>query len=168
VPKELELVEERMLAFLLPVIQEYILEQLGELGVGVDALAIVSLSEELNIQCQRQHRPSAFAEHCAGDRVGVEIEAVAAGQNLADHRIDAAEQRLMFQLLVAEPDQRLDHNLVAKRMTETRAIEVAFLAAYRWQYIHSGARHPYFGKVLNGLITETQGQRIQAALATLH
>ena len=51
---------------------------------------------------------------------------------------------------------------------EARAIEVAFLAAYRWQYIHSGARHPYFGKVLNGLITETQGQRIQAALATLH
>ena len=51
---------------------------------------------------------------------------------------------------------------------EARAIEVAFLAAYRWQYIHSGARHPYFGKVLNGLITETQGQRIQAALAALH
>jgi hypothetical protein len=51
---------------------------------------------------------------------------------------------------------------------EARAIEVAFLAAYRWQYIHSGARHPYFGKVLNGLITETQRQRIQAALATLH
>jgi hypothetical protein len=51
---------------------------------------------------------------------------------------------------------------------EARAIEAAFLAAYRWQYIHSGARHPYFGKVLNGLITETQGQRIQAALAALH
>ena len=51
---------------------------------------------------------------------------------------------------------------------EARAIEAAFLAAYRWQYIHSGARHPYFSKVLNGLITETQGQRIQAALATLH
>jgi phage gp16-like protein len=48
------------------------------------------------------------------------------------------------------------------------ACEAAFLAAYRWQYIHSGARHPYFGKVLNGLITETQRQRIQAALATLH
>jgi hypothetical protein len=54
------------------------------------------------------------------------------------------------------------------KANEARAIEAAFLAAYRWQYIHSGARHPYFGKVLNGLITETQGQRIQAALATLH
>jgi hypothetical protein len=54
------------------------------------------------------------------------------------------------------------------KANEARAIEVAFLAAYRWQYIHSGARHPYFAKVLNGLITETQGQRIQAALAMLH
>jgi len=51
---------------------------------------------------------------------------------------------------------------------EVSAIEAAFLAAYRWQYIHSGARHPYFGKVLAGLITESQGRRIQAALATLH
>ena len=54
------------------------------------------------------------------------------------------------------------------KANEARAIEVAFLAAYRWQYIHSGARHPYFGKVLSSLISESQGQRIQAALATLH
>jgi hypothetical protein len=51
---------------------------------------------------------------------------------------------------------------------EARAIEAAFLAAYRWQYIHSGARHPHFAKVLAGLINASQGQRIQAALATLH
>jgi hypothetical protein len=51
---------------------------------------------------------------------------------------------------------------------ETRAVEAAFLKAYRWQYIHSGAQHPQFGKVLSSLITESQGQRIQAALATLH
>jgi hypothetical protein len=51
--------------------------------------------------------------------------------------------------------------------SEGRAIEAAFLKAYRWQYIHSGAQHPQFGKVLSSLITETQGQRIQAALATL-
>jgi hypothetical protein len=44
----------------------------------------------------------------------------------------------------------------------------ATLSPIAVEYIHSGARHPYFGKVLNGLITETQGQRIQAALATLH
>jgi hypothetical protein len=50
---------------------------------------------------------------------------------------------------------------------EARDIEAAFLRAYRWQYIHSGARHPHFGKVLFSLITDKQGQRIGAALATL-
>jgi hypothetical protein len=50
---------------------------------------------------------------------------------------------------------------------EVPAIEAAFLKAYRWQYIHSGAQQPNFGKVLSRLITEGQGQRIQSALATL-
>ena len=50
---------------------------------------------------------------------------------------------------------------------ETQTIEAAFLKAYRWQYIHSGAQHPQFNKVLGSLISERQGQRIQAALATL-
>jgi hypothetical protein len=50
---------------------------------------------------------------------------------------------------------------------EARAIEAAFLKAYRWQYIHSGAQHPHFGKVLSSLITEEQGRRIQQALAKL-
>ena len=49
---------------------------------------------------------------------------------------------------------------------EACAIEDAFLKAYRWQYIHSGAQHPHFGRVLSSLITEHQGLRIQAALAT--
>jgi len=50
---------------------------------------------------------------------------------------------------------------------ESQGIEAAFLKAYRWQYIHSGARQPHFQKVLSRLITESQGQRIGAALATL-
>jgi hypothetical protein len=50
---------------------------------------------------------------------------------------------------------------------EARVIEAAFLKAYRWQYIHSGAQHPQFRKVLSSLITGNQGQRIQTALATL-
>jgi len=50
---------------------------------------------------------------------------------------------------------------------EAVAIEAAFLKAYRWQYIHSGAQQPHFGKVLSGLITKEQGQRIQAALDRL-
>ena len=51
---------------------------------------------------------------------------------------------------------------------EVEAIELEFLKAYRWQYIHSGAAHPTFTKVLSSLITEDQGKRIQAALDTLH
>jgi hypothetical protein len=55
----------------------------------------------------------------------------------------------------------------AVHATEARAIEAGFLAAYRWQYLHSGAQHPHFLAVLGGLITDAQGQRIAAALATL-
>ncbi|QNT70535.1 hypothetical protein [Defluviicoccus vanus] len=51
---------------------------------------------------------------------------------------------------------------------EAAAIEAAFLRAYRWQYIHSGAAHPRSVRVLSRLITEPQGRRIEAALATLH
>ena len=47
---------------------------------------------------------------------------------------------------------------------EARAIETAFLSAYRWQYIQAGVQHPRFGKVLASLITGEQGARIQAAL----
>ncbi len=42
-----------------------------------------------------------------------------------------------------------------------------FLKAYRWQYIFSGATHPRFQKILKGMITEPQVERIGAALATL-
>jgi hypothetical protein len=50
---------------------------------------------------------------------------------------------------------------------ESDAIKAGFLKAYRWQYIHSGAENPMFKKALSRLITEDQGQRIEAALATL-
>jgi hypothetical protein len=46
-------------------------------------------------------------------------------------------------------------------------LERALRHAYRWQYILSGAQDPRFLAVLGGLITEDQGKRIKAALATL-
>ena len=46
-------------------------------------------------------------------------------------------------------------------------IEAQFLRAYRWQYIHSGAAHPTFQKVLGEVITAEQGARVGAALETL-
>ena len=51
---------------------------------------------------------------------------------------------------------------------EAKAVEAWFRQAYRWQYLHSGAAHPVFVRVLSGLITAEQGQRIQNALAACH
>ena len=51
---------------------------------------------------------------------------------------------------------------------ERRAIEAGFLDAYRWQFIHSGAQHPHFQKVLSSLINTQQDRRIQMALSSLH
>jgi len=51
---------------------------------------------------------------------------------------------------------------------ETQVIGAAFLKAYRWQYIHSGAQHPHFGKVLSGMVTDDQMSRIGQALASLN
>lgn len=52
--------------------------------------------------------------------------------------------------------------------TELATVERAFLKAYRWQYIHSGAGHPRFTRVLSSMIDEHHGQRIQGALSQLH
>jgi hypothetical protein len=41
------------------------------------------------------------------------------------------------------------------------------LGAYRWQYIITGVRHPHFGKLLAGMTTPAQMQRIQSALAPI-
>ena len=57
-----------------------------------------------------------FAEHHAGDVVGIDVEAITVRQNLADHRLDAAKQLLVLQFLVAEPHQRLERDLVAEPM----------------------------------------------------
>ena len=52
-------------------------------------------------------------------------------------------------------------------VAEQAAIRVLLLRAYRWQYIVSGVQHPHFGRLLTGMTTEPQMQRIQAALAPL-
>lgn len=51
--------------------------------------------------------------------------------------------------------------------TEEQQVEATLLAAYRWQYILSGAGHPHFGKLLGSVILPAQGARIQAALEGL-
>jgi hypothetical protein len=48
---------------------------------------------------------------------------------------------------------------------EIERIKAGLLKAYRWQYIFSGVEHPRFQSLLGSLITETQAQRINNALA---
>lgn len=50
---------------------------------------------------------------------------------------------------------------------EQQRIREVMLRAYRWQYISSGAQHPQFLKMLAGMTTRAQLQRIQAAVAAL-
>ena len=59
---------------------------------------------------------------------------------------------------------------VAGRMfdrAQVEAIGAAFLAAYRWQYIVSGVQDERFQKILGGMITPAQFERIGAALAPI-
>lgn len=52
--------------------------------------------------------------------------------------------------------------------TEQRqAVERTMLAAYRWQYILSGAQDPRFLEILGSMINAEQGARIQNALAPI-
>ena len=50
---------------------------------------------------------------------------------------------------------------------EVEQLRDTMLKAYRWQYIVSGVQDERFQKILGGMITEAQMQRIGAALAPI-
>jgi hypothetical protein len=50
---------------------------------------------------------------------------------------------------------------------QVRRLEQGVLKAYRWQYILSGAQHPRFLKLLTGMITPAQTERVTKALAPI-
>ena len=50
---------------------------------------------------------------------------------------------------------------------QVKELEAGVLRAYRWQYIVSGAQHPRFLKLLVGMITPAQAERITKALAPI-
>jgi hypothetical protein len=69
----------------------------------------------------------------------------------------------------AEADSAYFLAVVGRRFTseeeaETRAL---VLRAYRWQYVVSGVQHPHFGRLLAGMTTSSQMERIQSALAPI-
>src|SRR4249920_196778 len=60
-------------------------------------------------------------------------------------------------------------NVCGRTFTDTQIVKLrdTMLGAYRWQYITSGVQDERFGKILGGMITEAQMQRIGAALAPI-
>ena len=53
------------------------------------------------------------------------------------------------------------------REEEMKKISTGVLEAYRWQYIFSGTTHHSFTALLNKLTTDTQRQRLSAAITAL-
>ena len=58
-------------------------------------------------------------------------------------------------------------SLATPARSMARAGARASCKAYRWQYIVSGAQHPRFVKLLTGMITPAQAERVTRALAPL-
>ena len=69
----------------------------------------------------------------------------------------------------AAADARYLLSLLQRELTPAQSAAVAgtFLRAYRYQYIASGVQRTRFPGILFGMLSETQGQRVNAALAPL-
>ncbi|WP_454651105.1 hypothetical protein [Bradyrhizobium liaoningense] len=87
----------------------------------------MDLGKQFDVERQRQHGPRALAEHGSRDIVGIDVEVVAFRQDVADHRIDQAEQRLMFQFLIAESNQCLERHLITEPMIVAQLDTFAFM-----------------------------------------
>jgi uncharacterized protein (DUF849 family) len=90
-----------------------------------------------------------------------------------DHAVDDLIELLgaVDQILQAQAEADLQYFLIiCGRSFSLEAIDkikTVILNAYRWQYIISGVEHPRFVKLLRGMISEAQGQRINEALAPI-
>src|SRR5262249_2263997 len=80
--------------------------------VRIDALLVVALNEELDVAGERDHGPGRLREHCAGYIVRVGHAAIAFRHVARDERLDAPEQLLGLDLLVAEAHHRLERHLI--------------------------------------------------------
>ena len=67
----------------------------------------------------------------------------------------------------ADVDYFVRNSTQAYSDAEIADVKSVVLAAYRWQYIISGVRHPHFGRLLTSMTTPVQLSRIQAALAPI-
>ena len=110
----LHLVHHRVLRLLLPVEQEHVLPEVGQVRVGLDALAVVQLREQFDVERQPEHRPRRRTEHRLRDVVGLRQELVAGRHALARHLLEAAEHLLVLQFLVGEAHEGFERDLVAE------------------------------------------------------
>jgi hypothetical protein len=92
------------------------------------------------------------------DRAVDDFIALVAG---VDAMLQAQAESDARYFVASGPRPNVHGPLVAERVRAT------LLAAYRWQYILSGAGQPRFQELLSSLITPEQGRRIQAALMAL-
>ena len=90
-----------------------------------------------------------------------------------DHAVDDLIELVgaVDQILQAQAEADLQYFLtICGRSFSLEAIDkikIVVLNAYRGQYIISGVEHPRFVKLLRGMISEAQGQRINEALAPI-
>ncbi len=108
-----QFVDVGVLGFLFPMEKKDVLEQGREVLFAVDAQHVVRLGEELDEIGQSQNGPGALREDRRGDFVRPGKEAVALGHRRGRQALDAAEELLVLEFLVAETDQRLQRDLVA-------------------------------------------------------
>jgi hypothetical protein len=107
-----------------------------------------------------------------------EIELVRENASLTPEDRDKAVDELIELVVAVDGILQMQSTQDAKYFTsnckrsfngeESKAIKDGLLKAYRWQYILSGVQVPHFGKVLSGMTTPLQFDRIGAALATLN
>jgi hypothetical protein len=69
----------------------------------------------------------------------------------------------------SKADVNYFRSIAEARFTDAQVneLEAGVLRAYRWQYIVSGAQHPRFMKLLTGMITPAQAERIMKALGPI-
>jgi hypothetical protein len=106
-----------------------------------------------------------------------ELEWVSCDRNLSAEERDRAVDEFIDLVVAVDGILRMQAATDARYFAETCGrrlssdekdqLEAGILRAYRWQYILSGAQHPYFIKALTSKITEAQTERITSALSLL-
>src|SRR4051812_32708924 len=96
--------------------QKYVAPKLRETFVVLDAALVVDLREDLDVARERKYGPRRLAENEVRHVVRIRRELVPRRHARRGQRLDAPEQFLVLQLLVAETDERLQGELIREPM----------------------------------------------------